>query len=130
MHHGAARADPQAVHPLPAVPTTGAVPSLALKAKLFRGFADPSRLALLEALRAGARSVSELVERTGLTQPNVSNHLACLLGCGLVEREARGRFAFYRLADARVEALLAGADAILGVVAEGVSACSRYDGAS
>ena len=64
--------------------------SLALKAKLFRGFADPSRLAIVEALRRGSRSVSEIVEITGLTQPNTSNHLACLLDCGLVERGQQG----------------------------------------
>ncbi len=101
--------------------------SLALKAKLFRGFADPSRLGILEALRKETRSVSEIVEMTGLTQPNVSNHLSCLLDCGFVAREQRGRFAYYRISDARVETLLAGVDAILAEVAPGVSSCTRYE---
>lgn len=101
--------------------------SLALKAKLFRGFSDPSRLSILQALRDEARSVSEVVEITGLSQPNASNHLACLLDCGLVEREQRGRFAFYRLSDARVGALLATADEILADVARGVYVCPRYE---
>ena len=47
-------------------------PDIPLKAKLFRGLADPSRLAVLEALRDGALSVNEVVRRTRLTQPNVS----------------------------------------------------------
>ncbi|MBA4158263.1 MAG: helix-turn-helix transcriptional regulator [Gemmatimonadetes bacterium] len=102
-------------------------PSLCLKAKLFRGFSDGSRLAILEALRGGALSVSEIVEVTGLTQSNVSNHLACLLDCGLLAREQRGRFNFYEFADPRVEALLAGADEILGDVAKGVYVCPRYE---
>jgi DNA-binding transcriptional ArsR family regulator len=76
---------------------------LLTKAKLFRGFADPSRLGILESLRGAVRSVTEIVEITGLTQPNTSNHLACLFQCGLVERERRGKFVFYRLADERVE---------------------------
>lgn len=101
--------------------------SLALKAKLFRGFSDPSRLSILEALREEARSVSEIVEITGLSQPNASNHLACLLDCGLVDREQRGRFAYYRLADPRVGRLLATADEILTDVARGVYVCPRYD---
>lgn len=101
--------------------------SLALKAKLFRGFSDPSRLAIVEGLRDSARSVSEVVEITGLTQPNVSNHLACLLDCELVEREQRGRFAFYRLADERVGALLTLADEILTDGAQGVYVCPRYE---
>jgi ArsR family transcriptional regulator, cadmium/lead-responsive transcriptional repressor len=108
--------------------TTDFATALALKAKLYRGFADPSRLAILEALREGPRSVSALVEATGLSQSNASNHLACLLDCGLVTREPRGRFAIYELADPRIEALLAGADELLTDVARGVYACPRYPG--
>lgn len=107
--------------------TTEFAQSLALKAKLFRGFADPSRLAIVEAVRTEARSVTEVVEITGLTQSNVSNHLACLLDCALVEREQRGRFAFYHLADPRVGQLLAVGDEILSDVAQGVYVCPRYD---
>ncbi|HEX2187325.1 MAG TPA: metalloregulator ArsR/SmtB family transcription factor [Longimicrobiaceae bacterium] len=98
---------------------------VATRAKLFRGLADPSRLAILESLRAGPRSVGEVVEATGLGQSNVSNHLACLLGCGLVAREPRGRRAFYRLADERVDELLALADTLLAEVAPGVGDCPR-----
>lgn len=95
--------------------------SLAAKARLFRGFSDPSRLAIVEALRDGPRIVSEVVEATGLAQSNVSNHLACLLGCGLVSRQPQGRFAVYRLSDPRVEQLLAGADDLLATA--GMDAC-------
>lgn len=107
--------------------TTEFAESLALKAKLYRGFSDPSRLAILETLRAEARSVTQVVEITGLNQPNVSNHLACLLECGLVDREQRGRFAFYRLADGRVSDLLALGDEILSDVARGIYVCPRYE---
>ena len=51
---------------------------LNLKAKLFRGFADPSRLAILEALRSTPLNVGEIVVATGLSQSNISNHLCCL----------------------------------------------------
>ena len=103
--------------------------TLATRAKLFRGLADPSRLSILESLRDGQRTVSEVVEVTGLTQSNVSNHLACLLDCGLVSREPQGRFAYYSLADARVESLLVLADQLLTDVARGVRCCPRYEGA-
>lgn len=107
--------------------TTNHAASLALKAKLFRGLADPSRLAILEALRERPRTVSEIVEVSGLTQSNASNHLACLLDCGLVEREPRGRFAIYALADERVGRLLALGDELLIDGARGVYVCPRYD---
>jgi DNA-binding transcriptional ArsR family regulator len=101
--------------------------ALKTKAKLFRGLSDGSRLAILETLREGPRSVGEVVSATGLTQPNVSNHMACLLDCGLVIREQRGRFAFYGLANAGVEDLLALTDTILNDIARGVDACGRYE---
>ena len=107
--------------------TTDFATSLALKAKLFRGFSDPSRLSILEAVREEARSVSKIVEITGLGQSNVSNHLACLLDCGPVEREQQGRFAYYQLPYPWIGQLLAIADEILGDVAQGVYVCPRYE---
>ena len=106
--------------------STIAGPTLTTRAKLFHGFSDPSRLAILEALRPGPRNVGDIVDETGLGQSNVSNHLACLLDCGLVTREQRGRFAYYALSDARVAELLGMADALLAEVAVGVEACRRY----
>lgn len=110
----------------PALGLTAGAQALPLRAKLFRGLADPSRLAILEALRAGPRSVTEVVRATGLTQPNVSNHLACLRDCGLVSREPRGRFVYYRLSDPRVGELLGLAEELLADVARGVYECVRY----
>jgi DNA-binding transcriptional ArsR family regulator len=98
-----------------------------LRAKLFRGFADPSRLAILEALCASSWTVGELVRMTGLSQPNTSNHLACLLECGLVTRAQQGRFAVYSLADERVVSLLALADEVLSNHFAEVAACTRYE---
>jgi DNA-binding transcriptional ArsR family regulator len=97
-----------------------------LTAKLFRGFADPTRLAILGTLRDGPRAVGEIVEATELGQSNVSNHLACLRDCGLVVSERRGRRVVYRMSDARVNDLLALADELLADVARGVYACTRY----
>jgi DNA-binding transcriptional ArsR family regulator len=99
---------------------------LAVQAKLFRGFSDPSRLAILEALRTEERSVGEIVQATGLSQSNVSNHLGCLRDCGLVSVKHQGRYAFYALSDVRVQQLLALAEALLADVAKGVYDCTRY----
>lgn len=100
--------------------------ALDLKAKLLRGFSDPSRLAILDTLREGPLTVTEIVESTGLSQPNVSSHLSCLRDCGLVWREQQGRNAVYSLADDRVVALLRLADELLADVAKGIYECTRY----
>lgn len=98
-----------------------------LRAKFFRGLADPSRLAIMESLRPTSQTVGAIVAATGLTQSNVSNHLGCLLECGLVTREQQGRFAVYALADQRVETLLALADEVIADLADTLGACVRYD---
>lgn len=100
---------------------------LTLKAKLFRGLADPSRLAILEALCGGELTVSELVITIGLSQPNASSHLACLRDCGLVTSRQEGRFVWYRLAGPDVDTLLRHAEAILARVGAQVYACTRYN---
>ncbi len=97
-----------------------------LKAKLFRGFSDSSRLSILEVLRNGPMTVGEIVESTGLSQSNTSNHLSCLYDCGLVHRQQKGRFVYYQLSDERVEAVLRLADELLSEVAKGVYECVRY----
>lgn len=100
---------------------------LTLKAKLFRGFSDPSRLSILESLRGGPLTVSEIVVATGLSQSNASNHLGCLRDCGLVVADANGRYSIYRLSDDRIGQLLGLADIVLADVARGVYECTRYD---
>ncbi len=101
--------------------------AIELQAKLFRGFSDPSRLAILESLREGPLTVTQIVQVTKLTQSNVSNHLSCLRDCGLVTAEQSGRFAYYQLSDLRVEQLLCLADELLADVAKGVYECTRYE---
>jgi DNA-binding transcriptional ArsR family regulator len=59
----------------------------------FAAVAEPSRRAILDLLRDGTRSVGELVEKTGLSQPGVSKHLRVLRESGLVtvRRDAQRR---------------------------------------
>lgn len=98
-----------------------------LKAKLFRGLGDPSRLAVLEALRPGARCVSDLMQVTRLSQPNLSMHLACLRACGLVRARRNGRFVYYELTDPTVVQWLRQAEQVLRSVARRIEACRRYE---
>jgi DNA-binding transcriptional ArsR family regulator len=99
----------------------------ALKAKLFRGFSDMSRLSIVEALRAEPLTVGALAEKTGLSRTNVSNHLRCLSDCDLVVSTPQGRYTLYQLSDSRVAVLLELADELLSDVARGVYECTRYE---
>ena len=94
-----------------------------LRAKLFRGLADLSRLRVLETLRDGPLSAGEIVSRTRLSQPNASMHLACLAECGLVTRERQGKFVHYEIADKRVVKLLDQAEDLLLQVGPLIDAC-------
>lgn len=99
-----------------------------LVAKYFRGLGDPSRLRILELLRGNDElSVGELVERLGLPQPKVSNHLACLRWCGFIETRREGRTVYNRIADTRVAAMLDLAESLLADNADHVRACCRIE---
>ena len=70
--------------------------------------ADPARLRLLSLIQAqagGEACVCHLIEPLGLAQPTVSHHLKVLLQAGLVEREQRGNWAYFRVREEPLAAL-------------------------
>jgi DNA-binding transcriptional ArsR family regulator len=71
-------------------------------AERFKVLAEPARLQLLNALRKGETTVSELVERTGLGQANVSKHLQLLHAHGFVTRRKDGLYVHYRVSNDEV----------------------------
>lgn len=95
-------------------------------AQMFRGFADPRRVALLRALLDGERRVADLVEQVGGSQPNVSGHLACLKGCGLVvDRPGPRRQVFYRLSGPEVRDLLEAGERLLAANGHAIELCTN-----
>jgi DNA-binding transcriptional ArsR family regulator len=92
-------------------------------ARLFRGFSDPTRLAILLSLLDGEHRVTDLVEITGRSQATVSGHVACLRGCGLVDSRVEGRQSYYRLASREVVDVLVAAQRLLGATGEAVRLC-------
>jgi DNA-binding transcriptional ArsR family regulator len=75
---------------------------LGVLARVGTALADGSRRRLLVALLERPGYPAELADELGLTRANVSNHLACLRGCGLVVAEAEGRRVRYELAAPRL----------------------------
>lgn len=76
--------------------------ALELIATRFRILGEPVRLRLLQHLQGSERSVTDLTNHLGTTQPNVSKHLKLLLDAGLVARRQAGMTAMYRIADPTV----------------------------
>lgn len=69
-------------------------------ARMFKALGDPTRVRLLSLIAAQPEReacVCDLVEPVGLSQPTVSHHMKQLVDAGLVTREQRGRWAYYRL---------------------------------
>ncbi len=67
--------------------------------RLGRALSDPTRCRLLLALLDGPAYPAQLADTLGLTRPNVSNHLTCLRGCGLIVGTPEGRQMRYELTD-------------------------------
>lgn len=71
----------------------------------FKALGEPARLRILDGLRDGPRTVTQVVEETQLRQANVSKHLAILRSLGLVDRRREGAFVYFSIADARLSSL-------------------------
>ena len=76
--------------------------ALELIAARFKVLSEASRLKLISALQSGEKSVSELVEATGLNQANVSRHLQSLTESGILRRRKDGLNVIYAIADASI----------------------------
>jgi ArsR family transcriptional regulator, cadmium/lead-responsive transcriptional repressor len=99
-----------------------------LLAKYFRVLGDRTRLGVLALLADRERSVNELAATMGESQPKISNHLACLRWCGFVTTRREHRTVYYRLADERVQAVIALGRELLHDNEEHVAACGCVDG--
>ena len=80
----------------------------AILAEGFKALADPARLRLLSMIAnadGGEACACDLIEPLGRSQPTVSHHLSILVDAGLITREKRGKWAWYRLAPGRLDAL-------------------------
>lgn len=106
--------------------TTQSPPAALAAARMFRGFADPTRVAILMQLLAVERRVTDLVDAVGGSQSNVSGHLACLKECGLVvDRPGERRQVFYRLAGPEVSDLLSAAERLLAANGPAIELCAN-----
>jgi ArsR family transcriptional regulator len=92
-------------------PVTGGVLDLATAehlARIFKALGDPTRVRLVSLIAAhaeGEACVCDLTDPVGLSQPTVSHHLKQLVDAGLLTREQRGRWSFYRVIAGSLDSL-------------------------
>ena len=100
-----------AVTVLCCTPVVGQVISAAEADRLagaLKAIADPTRLRLISLVAAHAGEeacVCDLTDPVGLSQPTVSHHLKILVDAGILAREQRGRWAYYRLIDGALDGI-------------------------
>jgi DNA-binding transcriptional ArsR family regulator len=78
------------------------LPEVDAMARIGRALADPTRCRILLRLLDGPAYPAEIASSLDLTRPNVSNHLSCLRGCGIVVATHEGRQVRYELVDAEL----------------------------
>jgi DNA-binding transcriptional ArsR family regulator len=101
-----------------------------LKVKFFRGFGDKTRLAILDSLKSGEKTVTQIIEHMSGqfgNQSNISQHLSCLKGCGIVKSRQEGKYMYYSIRNAEIEQFLNQADEILKNITEEMWMCSQND---
>ena len=106
--------------------TTATSVQIQTAAELFHGLSDPTRLRILLELQGGERRVTDLVAAVGSSQSNVSNHLACLRGCGLVtDRPAERRQVYYSITHPELIDLLVASEQLLEKCGHTVKLCDH-----
>ena len=73
-----------------------------IQADVLKTLSNPKRLEIVHLLAGGPREVGKLAEELGISQPNVSQHLAIMRSAGVVEAERDGREVRYRLTDPEI----------------------------
>ena len=99
------------------------LPDEELVAKLFRTLGDPTRLRIVQLLLEGSRYQKDLVAAVGLSQAQVSQHLACLTWCGFVRAQRSGRLVQYSINDSQISAIIDLAHALLEDNEAEIAAC-------
>ncbi|AOS61903.1 putative transcriptional regulator [Actinoalloteichus hymeniacidonis] len=94
--------------------------------RLGRAMADPTRSRILLSLLAGPGYPAQLARDLELTRTNVSNHLSCLRGCGIVVAEAEGRQTRYEIADPHLTRALEALVTVVLAVDDGTP-CTEQD---
>jgi DNA-binding transcriptional ArsR family regulator len=100
------------------------LPERELLALVFRALGEVRRLSIVEMLiEHGEMSQTELFRRLGIPQSRISEHVQCLVWCGFLSMERRGRHVVYRIADGRTHDFIELARAFLVANKAAIGSC-------
>ncbi|WP_217587664.1 ArsR/SmtB family transcription factor [Lentibacillus saliphilus] len=102
-----------------------ATQDLDLKVKFLHGFSNKIRIQILDSIKDKEKTVSQIMDDVDGSQSSISQHLACLRGCGLIVGRQEGKYMYYRLLNDKVRHLLNMFDDVLMDVQTGVMSCDR-----
>ncbi|GAB3797646.1 ArsR/SmtB family transcription factor [Virgibacillus kimchii] len=96
------------------------------KMKFLHGFSHKTRIQILESIKEDEKTVSQIVNDLNGNQSNISQHLACLKGCGLIVGRQDGKYVYYRVRNQLVRDLLTMFDVVLEDVQENIACCENH----
>jgi DNA-binding transcriptional ArsR family regulator len=97
-----------------------------MKIKFLQGFSHKVRIQILECIKDEEKTVSQIVTDLNVSQSSVSQHLACLKGCGLIVGRQDGKFIYYSLRNQQVRELLTMFDVVLEDVQNDIACCKDH----
>ncbi|MEN1970114.1 metalloregulator ArsR/SmtB family transcription factor [Lentibacillus sp. N15] len=96
------------------------------KMKFLHGFSHKTRIQIFECIKEDEKTVSQIVDNLKGNQSNISQHLACLKGCGLIVGRQEGKYVYYRVRNQLVRDLLTMFDEVLEDVQNDVAYCENH----
>ncbi|WP_428910013.1 ArsR/SmtB family transcription factor [Niallia sp. Krafla_26] len=99
---------------------------LDMKVKLIHGFSNKTRIQILESIKDKEKTVSQIVEEINGNQSNISQHLACLKGCGIIVGRNEGKYIYYSLRNQHIRDLFTMFDTVLEDVQNDVACCENH----
>ncbi|WOV86515.1 metalloregulator ArsR/SmtB family transcription factor [Sporosarcina oncorhynchi] len=99
---------------------------LDLKVKFLRAIGDKTRVQILDFIKDEEKTVSQIVEGIDGNQSNISQHLACLRGCGIIVGRQEGKYVYYGLRNQEIKELLSTFDNVLSQIENDVACCKNH----
>ncbi|WP_246367138.1 ArsR/SmtB family transcription factor [Paraliobacillus salinarum] len=94
--------------------------------KFLHGFSHKTRVQILESVKEEEKTVSQIVNDLNGNQSNISQHLACLKGCGLIVGKKDGKYVYYSVRNQLVRDLLTMFDVVLEDIQNDIAYCEKH----